>query len=84
VVEPLGDQLHFMVRGIGIAIAIAIADVFDALTSTRPYKNASTIEAAIDYLQQQKGRHFDARLVGLLLQQMPQVLAMRERWAEAC
>jgi putative two-component system response regulator len=63
---------------------IAIADVFDALTSARPYKKAWTIEAASDYLQQQKGRHFDGCLVDLFLQQMPEILAIRDRWAEAC
>jgi putative two-component system response regulator len=62
---------------------VAIADVFDALTSVRPYKRAWTIEAAVDYLQQQKGRHFDGRLVDLFVQQLPEVCAIRERWAEA-
>jgi putative two-component system response regulator len=61
---------------------VAIADVFDALTSVRPYKQAWTIEAAVELLEQQKGRHFDARLVDLFLAQMPAILAVRERWAE--
>ncbi|MDB5953095.1 MAG: two-component system response regulator [Massilia sp.] len=62
---------------------VAIADVFDALTSERPYKEAWTVEAAVELLEQQKGRHFDARLVDLFLGQMPAILAVRERWAEA-
>ncbi|NML61349.1 response regulator [Massilia sp. RP-1-19] len=62
---------------------VAIADVFDALTSVRPYKAAWTIEAAIEYLQLQKGRHFDGRLVDLFLQHMPAIRAIRDRWAEA-
>jgi len=62
---------------------VAIADVFDALTSVRPYKEAWTVEAAVQLLEQQKGRHFDARLVDLFLQQMPAICAIRERWAEA-
>jgi putative two-component system response regulator len=61
---------------------VAIADVFDALTSVRPYKEAWTVEAAVELLEQQKGRHFDARLVDLFLGQMPAILAVRERWAE--
>jgi putative two-component system response regulator len=61
---------------------VAIADVFDALTSVRPYKEAWTVEAAVELLEQQKGRHFDARLVDLFLAQMPAILAVRERWAE--
>ncbi|MDB5936047.1 MAG: two-component system response regulator [Massilia sp.] len=62
---------------------VAIADVFDALTSVRPYKAAWTVEAAIEFLEQQKGLHFDARLVDLFLQQMPAVRAIRERWCES-
>jgi putative two-component system response regulator len=61
---------------------VAIADVFDALTSVRPYKEAWTVEAAVEFLEQQKGRHFDSRLVDLFLGQMPAILAVRERWAE--
>jgi putative two-component system response regulator len=61
---------------------VAIADVFDALTSVRPYKAAWTIEAAVEFLEQQKGRHFDGRLVDLFLQQLPAIRAIGERWAE--
>ena len=38
---------------------IAIADVFDALTSTRPYKPAWTIERAIELIRNESGKHFD-------------------------
>lgn len=62
---------------------VAIADVFDALTSVRPYKAAWTVEAAVDYLREQKGRHFDPALVDLFLTQLPAVRAVMERWAEA-
>jgi putative two-component system response regulator len=61
---------------------VAIADVFDALTSVRPYKQAWTEEAAVGYLEQQKGRHFEAGLVDLFLLQLPAVRAIRERFAE--
>jgi putative two-component system response regulator len=60
----------------------AVADVFDALTSVRPYKKAWTEQEAIDFLMQQKGRHFDPTLVDLFVQQMPAIRAIRERWAE--
>ncbi len=62
---------------------VAIADVFDALTSVRPYKPAWTVEASVELLQQQKGKHFDGRLVDLFLEQLPAVLDIRDRWAEA-
>lgn len=61
----------------------AIADVFDALTSVRPYKKAWTEEEALDFLVQQKGKHFDPALVDLFLGQMPAIRAIRQRWAEA-
>ncbi len=41
----------------------AIADVFDALTSTRPYKKAWTIEAAMELIDSEAGKHFDPELV---------------------
>jgi two-component system response regulator RpfG len=46
---------------------VAIADVFDALTTERPYKKAWTIEAALKYLIEQKNKHFDPELIDLVL-----------------
>lgn len=60
----------------------AIADVFDALTSVRPYKKAWSEEEAIDFLRQQKGKHFDPVLVDLFIEQMPAIRSIRTRWAE--
>jgi putative two-component system response regulator len=61
---------------------VALCDVFDALTSTRPYKKAWTVPDTLDYIRQQKGLHFEPRLVDLLEQQLPQILEIKERWAE--
>ncbi|HMV21437.1 MAG TPA: HD domain-containing phosphohydrolase [Rhodocyclaceae bacterium] len=41
----------------------AVVDVFDALTSRRPYKEPWTCDAALDWLDQQAGSHFDPALV---------------------
>ncbi|TXT49270.1 MAG: putative PAS/PAC sensor protein [Spirochaetes bacterium] len=41
----------------------SIIDVFDALTSDRPYRRAWAKEKAIDHLREQKGKHFDPSLV---------------------
>lgn len=38
---------------------VALADVFDALTSQRPYKDPWPIDETLDYLRTQKGKHFD-------------------------
>lgn len=62
---------------------VAIADVFDALTSVRPYKQAWTVEAAVVLLVEQKGRHFDAALVDLFVAQLPAMREVMARWAEA-
>ena len=53
-------------RGENIPLAariFCIVDVFDALTSKRPYKDAWTVEDALALLQQESGRHFDPQLV---------------------
>ena len=41
------------------ARTVAIADVFDALVSERPYKNAWSTEAAIEYMKYNSGKDFD-------------------------
>jgi putative two-component system response regulator len=61
---------------------VAVADVFDALTSKRPYKAAWSEDEALDYLVRQKGQHFDPALVDLFIAQMPAIRKIRERWAE--
>ncbi|MDH1262804.1 HD domain-containing phosphohydrolase [Pseudomonas sp. GD03944] len=61
---------------------VAIADVFDALTSVRPYKQAWSIEDAVGFLREQSGQHFDPRLVELFIGRLPEILEIRERWAE--
>jgi len=61
---------------------VAIADVFDALTSARPYKRAWPMADALAYLQAQKGSHFDPQLVDLFLQELHAIDVIRTRWAE--
>src|SRR5215469_4483140 len=46
-----------------VARIVAVADVFDALVTARPYKQAWTIEDGFTYLQSQKMKHFDANCV---------------------
>jgi CHASE2 domain-containing sensor protein len=45
----------------------ALGDVFDALTSPRPYKHAWTVDEALAEIASQSGKHFDPRLAALLL-----------------
>jgi HD-GYP domain-containing protein (c-di-GMP phosphodiesterase class II) len=46
---------------------VAVADVFDALTNVRPYKQAWPIERAFDFLLEQRGLKFDAACVDAFL-----------------
>lgn len=64
---------------------VALADVFDALTSERPYKKAWPIEQATDLIREQSGKHFDPELVPVFFRCLPDILEVRERWQEgAC
>ena len=61
---------------------VAVVDVFDALTSCRPYKPSWSVPRAVEYLREQRGRHFDPNLVDLFLSRMDEVGAIQARWAE--
>jgi len=61
---------------------VAVADVFDALTSERPYKRAWTVEAAVALLKDQAGSHFDPSLISIFEQILPQVLEIKAQYAE--
>jgi putative nucleotidyltransferase with HDIG domain len=45
----------------------AIVDVWDALRSDRPYRKAWTKQKTIDYIQEQRGAHFDPQLVDVFI-----------------
>jgi len=61
---------------------VAVADVFDALTSERPYKKAWPVEDAVRYINEQAGRHFDPDLVKVFHEVLKEVLEIKERYAE--
>ena len=61
---------------------VAIADVFDALTTRRPYKEPWPVQDALDHIAAQAGKHFDPALVALFAPLLPQLLEVRARWAE--
>ncbi len=56
---------------------VAIADVFDALSSERPYKPAWPLEQTLAYLRDQRGQYFDPHLVDLFLDRLPEVLRVQ-------
>jgi len=50
-----------------VARVVAVADVFDALVSERPYKHAWPIEEGIEFLRSQRTKHFDPKCVDAFL-----------------
>ncbi|MCG8572539.1 MAG: response regulator [Spirochaetes bacterium] len=58
----------------------AVTDVFDALTSERPYKSAWSIEKAVNYLKKEKARHFEPRLIDIFVEMLPKILEVKEQF----
>lgn len=61
---------------------VAVADVFDALTSARPYKPAWELDRAVAFLKGERGQHFDPTCVDAFFDQWSAVLAIRERYKD--
>lgn len=61
---------------------VSIADVYDALTSQRPYKRAWSSEEALTYMRSQTGLSFDPHLLNLFFGLVPQVEAIRAQYAD--
>lgn len=61
---------------------VAIADVFDALTSERPYKKAWAIEDAVAHVQAGSGTHFDPKLIAIFNSILPEILAVHKELKE--
>jgi putative two-component system response regulator len=61
---------------------VAIADAFDALTSTRPYKQAWPVEEAVALLRREAGRQFDPRLVPKFIELLPQIKDIMGQYSE--
>lgn len=61
---------------------VAVADVFDALTSERPYKKAWALEDARRFLEDGRGKHFDPLCVEAFLAGWDDVLEIRQRFMD--
>ena len=59
---------------------VAIADVFDALTMKRPYKDAWPVEKAIETIQRDAGTHFDPDAVAAFMNIEQKILAIKKAW----
>lgn len=56
---------------------VAVADVFDALTSSRPYKRAWPIDDAVRFIHDHSGSHFDPEVAAHFVTRLPEILAIR-------
>ena len=59
---------------------VAIADVFDALTMKRPYKEAWPIAKAFDEMKNGRGQHFDPNLLDCFFDHQLDILKVKEEW----
>src|SRR6202166_4702867 len=72
-------------RGEQIPIAgriCAVVDVFDAMTTDRPYRSAFPPDEALETMRQGRGAHFDPRLLDLFMDRLDEVLEVRKRLGE--
>ncbi len=58
---------------------VAAADVFDALTSKRPYKEAWPVEKALSLMQEESGKHFDPDVIAAMLRTLPRMMEIYNR-----
>jgi putative two-component system response regulator len=80
-----GSGYPNQLEGMAIPLAgriVAIADVFDALTSVRPYKKAWKVEDAVRFIEENAGSHFDPDLIQPFRDALPEMLHIKARYAE--
>jgi len=68
-----GTQIHIYGR------IVALADVFDALTHKRKYKNSWTVEESVNYIKEHSGSHFDPTLVNIFIEHLNEFVAIGNR-----
>lgn len=61
---------------------VAVADVFDALTTRRPYKPAWEVGEAIRFIEDGAGRHFDPAVVNAFTRALPRILEVMQGLAD--
>lgn len=61
---------------------VAIADVFDALTSERPYKKAWSEQDAVNLLKSESGKHFDPELVPKFIECLPKIREIQAKYKD--
>jgi two-component system response regulator RpfG len=65
-----------------VARVVAVADVFDALVSERPYKHGWSVEEGFAYLEAQKGKHFDPRCVEAFVSATEKIKEIQKQYGD--
>jgi len=60
---------------------VAVADVFDALTTRRPYKEPFSVDESVRILREGRGRHFDPALVDAFLDILPEIIEIKNSFS---
>ena len=60
----------------------AVADVFDALSSKRPYKQAFSADETLDIMKKDRGTHFDPQIFDVFLKNLDAVFEIQEKYKE--
>jgi putative two-component system response regulator len=71
-----GEAIHIFGR------IVALADVFDALLTKRSYKEEWRINQALGYINDERGKHFDPKLVDLFVDNFGRFLEIRQQWKD--
>ena len=71
-----GEEIHIFGR------ITALADVFDALGSDRIYKKSWDIDVILDLFKEEKGKHFDPKIVDVFFDNLQEMLKIRERYKD--
>lgn len=66
-----GDTIPLAARIVGLV------DVFDALTSKRPYKDPFPVEVALDIIKKERGQHFDPEVVDVFLENIDEIVKIK-------
>lgn len=61
---------------------VSVADVFDALTSSRPYKPAWSVQQAVSAIQEGSGTQFDPRIVAIFIDLLPDLIAIKDQFQD--
>jgi len=78
-----GSGYPNLLRGTDIPLAariVAVADVFDALTSRRPYKDAWSVEKALQLLAEESGHHFDPVVVNAFNESIDEIMEIYHKY----